>query len=71
VYSSILYHAWLFFPGKEGFISGLIIAGFGIGGSLFIIMSTQLINPYQIEAFSQTKTIPFDLNVANNLPGML
>ena len=40
VYSSIFYHAWLFFPGKEGFISGVIIAGFGIGGSLFITIST-------------------------------
>lgn len=45
VYSTILYHAWLFFPGKEGFISGIVIAGFGIGGSIFIELSSNFINP--------------------------
>ena len=50
VYSSVLYHAWLFFPGKEGIISGVVIAGFGFGGSLFIKLSSALVNPNDVEA---------------------
>jgi hypothetical protein len=48
VYSLVLYHAWLFFPGKEGIVSGIIIGGFGIGGYIFIPFSSSLINPHGI-----------------------
>jgi len=39
VYSLILFKAWKFFPGKEGVISGIIIAGFGVGGYVFANLS--------------------------------
>jgi len=45
MYSTILYKAWQFFPGKEGVVTGLIIAGFGIGGFLWTHLSTVWVNP--------------------------
>ena len=50
VYSVVLYHAWLFFPGKEGLVTGIVIAGFGLGGAVFITLSSALINPGKKEA---------------------
>ena len=50
VYSVVLYHAWLFFPGKEGLVTGIVIAGFGLGGAVFITLSSELINPGKAEA---------------------
>jgi len=48
IYSTILYKAWLFFPGSEGLITGIIIAGFGIGGFIFTELSTHYVNPDHI-----------------------
>ena len=69
VYSLVLYHAWLFFPGKEGIVSGVIIAGFGIGGFIFIPMSSNLINPDNIK--SSTTGKPYPVDIADNLPSAL
>jgi OFA family oxalate/formate antiporter-like MFS transporter len=49
VYSAVLFQAWLYFPGREGIISGIIIAGFGIGGFFFTWLSTELVNPEQLD----------------------
>jgi len=57
VYSAILYHAWLFFPGKEGVVSGIVIAGFGIGGALFINVANAFINPNDIATSNSSKSI--------------
>ena len=70
VYSLVLYHAWLFFPGKEGIVSGIIIGGFGIGGFIFIPLSSSLINPHGI-ASSDKDEKPYPIEIANNLPSAL
>ena len=56
VYASILYQAWLFFPGKEGTINGIIIAGFGIGGFIFTWLSTEFMNPDGIDPISDKES---------------
>ena len=72
VYSSILYQAWLFFPGREGMISGIIIAGFGIGGFVFTWLSTKFVNPDGIDPISDDENgKPFPKEVTTNFPGML
>jgi hypothetical protein len=35
----------MYFPKRVGLISGLIIAGFGLGGFIFGLVSTHYINP--------------------------
>ena len=49
-YSTVLYKAWIFFPGKEGLITGIVIAGFGIGGFLFTELSTAWCNPMNVDS---------------------
>ena len=72
VYSSILYQAWLFFPGKEGTISGVIIAGFGIGGFVFTWLSTVCVNPEGVDPVAgKSGQKPFSDGVTDNVPGML
>ena len=75
VYSLVLYHAWLFFPGKEGIVSGIIIGGFGIGGFIFIPLSSNLINPDGVESkkVDPAKGIfkPYPIEIGNNLPHAL
>lgn len=74
VYSLVLYHAWLFFPGKEGIVSGIVIGGFGIGGFIFIPLSSNLINPDSVKAADVShnsgndNSKPYPPSVANNLP---
>ena len=70
VYSLVLYHAWLFFPGKEGIVSGIIIGGFGIGGFIFIPLSSSLINPHGIASSDKGdhNNKPYPIDIANNLP---
>jgi len=78
VYSLVLYHAWLFFPGKEGIVSGIIIGGFGIGGFIFIPMSSKLINPNGVESADVlhedgviNNNKPYPASIADNLPKAL
>jgi hypothetical protein len=75
VYSLVLYHAWLFFPGKEGIVSGIIIGGFGIGGFIFIPLSSNLINPDGIESIkidpNDKVNKPYPIEIGDNLPNAL
>ena len=75
IYSSILYKAWLYFPGKEGTISGTIIAGFGLGGFVSISLSQKWLNPYGVKPSlidsNDVSAKPYDKQIANNLPLML
>lgn len=75
VYSVILFQAWKMFPGREGVISGIIIAGFGLGGYVFISASTHIMNPQGINAIkvdpTDIKSKPFDPDVSERLPFML
>ena len=75
VYSLVLYHSWLFFPGKEGIVSGIIIGGFGIGGFIFIPLSSSLINPDGVESKKVDPSAgilkPYPIEIGNNLPHAL
>lgn len=44
-YYAPVHHAWIFFPDKLGFASGVVLAGFGGGAIIFDQVSTYLINP--------------------------
>jgi hypothetical protein len=44
-YVTILHRGWLYFPGYEGVVSGIVIAGFGIGGFIFTTLVDGWINP--------------------------
>ena len=70
VYSVCLYHAWRFFPGYEGVITGIVISGYGSGGSLFIKLSELFVNPDDVLP-NEGAEKPFDMEVAGNLPIML
>lgn len=37
--------AWQYYPGREGFVSGIIDTAFGLGGAIFGWMTYELINP--------------------------
>lgn len=39
----------MYFPKRVGLISGLIIAGFGLGGFIFGLVSTHYINPDDVD----------------------
>lgn len=75
IYSCVLYKAWLYFPGKEGVISGTIIAGFGIGGFMSITLSQRWLNPENVQPHighqDGASIKPYDMSVAQNLPLML
>jgi len=72
VYSTVLFKAWKHFPGKEGVISGIIIAGFGLGGFIFTSATSYLMNPDGEEAALtdplDITSKPFDHNISKRLP---
>ncbi len=64
---------WQYFPGSEGFVSGCIIGGFGIGAFAFSYLSTILINPDEIDSRPRLPgdpeyMKPFGPDIAKNLP---
>lgn len=71
VYSCLLYQAWKFFPAREGLISGIVIGGFGIGGYWFSTLSTQIINPENMQPMNcgigETLNKPYTMEVASRL----
>jgi hypothetical protein len=48
-YSIILQKAWMYFPGKEGAVSGTVIAGFGIGGFACNALASEWLNPDEVD----------------------
>ena len=36
---------WSYFPHKKGMVSGIVIAGFSVGGSIFNLVTTKIVNP--------------------------
>ena len=39
---------WEWFPSNKGLVSGLILSGYGLGGFIFGLISTKLVNPNNI-----------------------
>ena len=72
VYKTALFHAWLFFPGREGLVSGTMLSGFGCGGLISTLMSSYFINPTGVDPIesSDIETKPFTKEIAGNLPYM-
>ena len=66
-----LYLTWRYIPGQEGFLTGIVNAGFGCGGFVFTYLSNVLINPDGVEPSKDPSQKPFPRSVANNLPKML
>ena len=75
IYSLVLQQGWLYFPGREGVVSGVIIAGFGIGGFIANELAQVWINPKNIEPVSFDHSVstskPFPFEIASNVPSML
>lgn len=46
----ILYKSWLFFPGHEGKVSGIVYAGFGSGGFISIVLTSYWVNPHNVRS---------------------
>lgn len=48
-----LFAGWAHFPDRKGLVSGIIMAGFGLGVFIYNIFSTKLANPDNLppEAF--------------------
>eukprot|EP00347_Sterkiella_histriomuscorum_P004848 403358853 len=44
-YIAPLFAAWLHFPDRKGFVSGIILAGFGLGVFIYNLVTNELVNP--------------------------
>lgn len=40
-----LHIAWMYFPNKEGLLAGIIIGSFGLGGFIYGLVSSYVVNP--------------------------
>lgn len=61
---------WLYFPGREGLITGLIDTSYGLGAALFGNVLNWLINPDRVP-MQKNVEFPFDEKIAGNLPSAL
>ena len=70
-YITTVYLAWQYFPGKEGTISGVIIAGYGFGSCFFTYLAEILVNPDSvapIDTKGDPNLKPFPPEIAANVP---
>lgn len=58
-----LHICWQYFPKREGLVSGIIVGGFGLGGFIFSLVSTNLVNPDDSDVISD--------EIAAKVPSML
>ena len=66
-----IHHSWLWFPGNAGLVSGICLAGMGIGGAVFNIVSTKLINPENISVTDPTYEAMIKANFQHMLKSLL
>ena len=62
VYMIPVHHGWLWFPGRMGLISGIIIGGYGAGAFLFDNVATKVINPDNLPLDDETGWYPDSVN---------
>ena len=62
VYMVPVHHGWLWFPGRPGLVSGIIIGGFGFGSFMTNIVATKVINPKNEELNDDTGYYPQSVN---------
>lgn len=60
-------HCYKYFPKKKGTVSGIIVAGSGIGTFLFGLLASQLINPNNLVLTSEY----YAADIAMNVPSFL
>ena len=48
MYPSALYAGWSHLPARKGLVSGIIVAGMGIGSFIFGIVTHSLVNPENV-----------------------
>lgn len=65
-----VYLAWCLVPGKEGILTGIVNAGFGLGGFIFTSLSISLTNPNSIP-INKKAAKPFPPSIADNVPKTL
>ena len=74
-YAVALHVSWIYFPNREGLISGIIVGSFGLGGFVYGMISTLVVNPDEVdsrEIDEKNEAIePFDDEIASNVPKML
>lgn len=63
-----VHHGWLWFPGRPGLVSGLIICGFGFGALIFNNVSRMIVNPENESSDADGK---FSDTVNQRVPEML
>lgn len=44
-YLITFHHTWLWFPNNKGLVSGICMAGLGLGGTVFNSIMTPIVNP--------------------------
>ena len=60
---------WEWFPNNKGFVSGIIVAGFGFGAFIFGFISTFIVNPYNLQIDKKNGGY-FPKQVSDNIPLM-
>jgi hypothetical protein len=75
IYPSSLHAGWSHLPGRKGFVSGVILAGIGIGSFVFGFLTTYLVNPdneqaKQVEVTEGTYENYFSPEVNSRVPFM-
>lgn len=68
IYMMPLECALKYFPNKKGKVSGIIIAGFGMGSFIFNFVTLAIVNPDDLHPDEHTKL--FGEEVYNNVPSM-
>lgn len=70
-YTAPLAIGYAYLPNHQGLVSGLIVAGFGGGASLFNILATAYVNPEnKSPVLNAEGDLYFDSSVASRVPGM-
>lgn len=60
--------AWDHYPEKKGLISGIVLAGFGVGSFIFNIVSTLIVNPKNLDT---GKNGFYPQSVSKHVPSMI
>jgi hypothetical protein len=43
-----IFAAWLHFPDRKGLVSGIIMAGFGLGVCIYSFVTNRIVNPHNL-----------------------
>jgi len=62
VYMAPIHQGWLWFPGRPGLVSGIIIGGYGLGALVFDNVATHVINPENLPVDIDTGYYPDSVN---------